>query len=187
MLTAEGLLDRPTWVIDVEPADEKLLDTLIFDLNIAKLLPSTDVSALPPLAVTADLMATATQMTDFLKLTLDEISTLTSEPMDESTPVQPTAMHAETNTTTDQTLTDIPEERTADQSTLMDVLPAEPATMLPRRAPAVDPHIYLATRAILLRPPITATVAAARSSMASIGHSPHHVPLPITAARYVVP
>uniref|UniRef100_A0A915J1I5 Uncharacterized protein n=1 Tax=Romanomermis culicivorax TaxID=13658 RepID=A0A915J1I5_ROMCU len=88
----------------------------IFDLNIAKLQPSTDVSA-------ANLMVMATQITDFLKLTLDEISTLATVPMEESTPVQPTAMDAETNTTTDQTLMDIPKESTFDQSASIDVVP----------------------------------------------------------------
>uniref|UniRef100_A0A915IRN2 Uncharacterized protein n=1 Tax=Romanomermis culicivorax TaxID=13658 RepID=A0A915IRN2_ROMCU len=79
-LTAEELLDRPTSATDVEPADKELLDTPIFDLNIAKLPPSTDTSALPPPAATADLMVTATQITDFLKLMLDEISTLAPVP-----------------------------------------------------------------------------------------------------------
>uniref|UniRef100_A0A915IL35 Uncharacterized protein n=1 Tax=Romanomermis culicivorax TaxID=13658 RepID=A0A915IL35_ROMCU len=120
-LTAEELLDRPTSAIDVEPPDEELLDTPIFDLNTVKLPPSTDVSALPTLATTADLTATTTQMTDILKLMLDEISTLTPVPMDESTPIQPTMMDAETTTTTDQMLMDIPEGSTVDQSTSMDV------------------------------------------------------------------
>uniref|UniRef100_A0A915KJ09 Uncharacterized protein n=1 Tax=Romanomermis culicivorax TaxID=13658 RepID=A0A915KJ09_ROMCU len=85
----------------------------IFDLNIEKLPPSTEASALRPPAATADLMVTAMQISDFLKLTLDKISTLTPVQIDESTRIQPTAMEAETNTITDQMLTDIPEESTA--------------------------------------------------------------------------
>uniref|UniRef100_A0A915IZM7 Uncharacterized protein n=1 Tax=Romanomermis culicivorax TaxID=13658 RepID=A0A915IZM7_ROMCU len=118
MLTTKKLLDCPTSAIEVEPVDEELLEMPIFDLNIAKLPPSTDVSALPAPTATADFMARATQITDFLKLTLDDISTLPPVLMDESTLVQPTAMDAETNTTTaEQTLMDIREENTADQST----------------------------------------------------------------------
>uniref|UniRef100_A0A915HF88 Uncharacterized protein n=1 Tax=Romanomermis culicivorax TaxID=13658 RepID=A0A915HF88_ROMCU len=161
MLITKELLDRPTSAIDVEPIDEELLDTPIFDLNIAKLPPSTNASTLPPPAATADLMATATQITNFLKLMLDEILTLALVRMDKSTPVQPTAMDAETGTTTDQTLMDIPEESTIDQSKSMDVVPAEPAMMLPPMAPTVDRRIYLATPAILPGSPIIATVAAA--------------------------
>uniref|UniRef100_A0A915HJK8 Uncharacterized protein n=1 Tax=Romanomermis culicivorax TaxID=13658 RepID=A0A915HJK8_ROMCU len=130
MLTTKELLNGPIGV-EVEPADEELLDTPIFNLNIAKLPPSTDASALPMLAAPSDITGTATQITDFLKLTLDEISTLAPVPMDESTPIQPAAMDTETTSITDQTLTDIPEEGMVDQSTSMDIVPIEPATMLP--------------------------------------------------------
>uniref|UniRef100_A0A915KPX7 Uncharacterized protein n=1 Tax=Romanomermis culicivorax TaxID=13658 RepID=A0A915KPX7_ROMCU len=140
-LTAEELLDCPTGV-DVEPADEEILDMLIFDLNIAKLPPSTDVSALPIPAAPSDLRATATQITDFLKLMLDEISNIAPAPMDESTPIQPTGIDAEMNIATDQTLTYIPKESTIDQSTSMDIVPVEPATTLPPTAPAVHWRIY---------------------------------------------
>uniref|UniRef100_A0A915HTJ1 Uncharacterized protein n=1 Tax=Romanomermis culicivorax TaxID=13658 RepID=A0A915HTJ1_ROMCU len=115
-LTTEELLDHPTLSIDIEPPDKELLDRLVFDLNIAKLPPSTDASTLPAPTATAD-------FTNFLKLMLHDISTLALVPIDESTPVQPTVMDAETNTTTDQTLTDILEEITANQSTAIDVAP----------------------------------------------------------------
>uniref|UniRef100_A0A915IMS3 Uncharacterized protein n=1 Tax=Romanomermis culicivorax TaxID=13658 RepID=A0A915IMS3_ROMCU len=113
-LTAEELLDRPTSATEVEPPDEELLDMLIFDLNIAKLPPSRVVLALPSPTATTNFMVTARQITDFLKLTLNNVLTLAPVPMDESTPVQPTMMDAGTNTTTDQMLTDILEENTID-------------------------------------------------------------------------
>uniref|UniRef100_A0A915K3X1 Uncharacterized protein n=1 Tax=Romanomermis culicivorax TaxID=13658 RepID=A0A915K3X1_ROMCU len=51
-----------------------------------------------------------------------------------------------------------------DQSTSMEVIPIEPAALLPPMALAVDPCIYLTTLAVLPGPPIIATVAAARYS-----------------------
>uniref|UniRef100_A0A915JXD1 Uncharacterized protein n=1 Tax=Romanomermis culicivorax TaxID=13658 RepID=A0A915JXD1_ROMCU len=161
-LAAEELLDRPIHV-EVELADEELLETPIFDLNIAKLPPSTDLSALHMLAAPSNITATARQITDFLKLTLDEISNITLAPMDESTPIQPTMMDSET-TTTDQMLTYIPEESAVDQSTSMDILPTEPTNTMPAMVPGVDPRIYLTTPAVLPRHPIITTVAAARYS-----------------------
>uniref|UniRef100_A0A915JT53 Uncharacterized protein n=1 Tax=Romanomermis culicivorax TaxID=13658 RepID=A0A915JT53_ROMCU len=112
-------------------------------------------------AAPSDIMATATQITDFLKLTLDEISNLALAPMGKSTPIQPATMDAEMTTATDQLSTDIPEESTLDQSTSMDVIPIEPTTMLLPTVPTVEPRIYWATPAILPVPPIIATVAAA--------------------------
>uniref|UniRef100_A0A915J506 Uncharacterized protein n=1 Tax=Romanomermis culicivorax TaxID=13658 RepID=A0A915J506_ROMCU len=50
----------------------------------APLPPSTEASALATPATPSDLTATATQITDFLKLTLDKISTSALVPMDES-------------------------------------------------------------------------------------------------------
>uniref|UniRef100_A0A915L8V2 Uncharacterized protein n=1 Tax=Romanomermis culicivorax TaxID=13658 RepID=A0A915L8V2_ROMCU len=107
-LTAEELLERPINV-EVEPADDELLDTPVFELNIAKLPPSTDALALPMPAAPSDITATATQISDFLKLTLEEISNIALAPMDESTPIQPAAIDSETMTS-EQMLTDIPEE-----------------------------------------------------------------------------
>uniref|UniRef100_A0A915IDT0 Uncharacterized protein n=1 Tax=Romanomermis culicivorax TaxID=13658 RepID=A0A915IDT0_ROMCU len=162
-LTAEELLDRPIGV-DVEPADEEPLDTPIFDSNIAKLPLSTNALALPMHTTQSDTTATATQITDFLKLTLNQISNIAQAPMDESTPIQPAVIDTETTTTTDQMLTDIPEESTVSQSTSRDVIPVEPAATLPPTVPAVDPRIYLATPAILPGPSIISTIAAARYS-----------------------
>uniref|UniRef100_A0A915HL03 Uncharacterized protein n=1 Tax=Romanomermis culicivorax TaxID=13658 RepID=A0A915HL03_ROMCU len=145
----------------------------IFDLNIAKLPPSTDPSALPMLAAPFDITATTTQITVFLKLTLDKISNIALAPIDESTPIQPATMDTQTTTTTDQMLTDIPQESTVDQSRSMDVVPIEPASTMPATVPPVDPPIYLATPAVLPRPPIIATIAAARYS-APVRFS-HHI------------
>uniref|UniRef100_A0A915IPW3 Uncharacterized protein n=1 Tax=Romanomermis culicivorax TaxID=13658 RepID=A0A915IPW3_ROMCU len=172
---AHKLLDRPIGV-EVEPADEELLDMPIFDLNIAKLPPSTDASALPMLAAPFDITATTTQITVFLKLTLDKISNIALAPMDESTPIQPATMDTQMTTTTNQMLTDIPQESTVDQSRSMDVVPIEPATTMPATVPPVDPPIYLATLAVLPRPPIIATIAAARYSapITNGKHWPQH-------------
>uniref|UniRef100_A0A915L1Z0 Uncharacterized protein n=1 Tax=Romanomermis culicivorax TaxID=13658 RepID=A0A915L1Z0_ROMCU len=136
----------------------------IFDLNIEKLRQSTDASALPMHADPSDITAIATQITDYLKLMLDEISNIALVPMDESTPIQPTMMDTETTTTTHQMLRDIPEESTVNQSMSMDVVPVESTATLPPIVPAIDPLIYLATPAILPGPLIIATVAAARYS-----------------------
>uniref|UniRef100_A0A915J051 Uncharacterized protein n=1 Tax=Romanomermis culicivorax TaxID=13658 RepID=A0A915J051_ROMCU len=146
----------------MEPSDEELLYTPIFDLNIGKLPSSTDVSALPMLAVPSNITATAMQITDFLKLTLDEISNFALAPMDESTHIQPATIDSEMTKTTDRMLTDIPKESTLDQSRSMDVVPIEPATTMPAMVSIVDRRIYLATPAVLPGPLIIATVATAR-------------------------
>uniref|UniRef100_A0A915KBN3 Uncharacterized protein n=1 Tax=Romanomermis culicivorax TaxID=13658 RepID=A0A915KBN3_ROMCU len=160
---SRNCFDRPTGV-KVEPADEELLDRPIFNLNIAKLRPSTDASALHMLPPPSDITATTTQITDFLKLTLDEISTLTLVRMDEFTPIQPATMDTETTTITDKTLTNIPEESMVDQSMSMDVIPIKPPAPWPPTAPAMDPRIYLTTPAVLPGPRIIATIAVARYS-----------------------
>uniref|UniRef100_A0A915ICC5 Uncharacterized protein n=1 Tax=Romanomermis culicivorax TaxID=13658 RepID=A0A915ICC5_ROMCU len=60
----------------------------------------------------------------------------------------------------------------------MDIAPIEPAATILTTAPAVDPRPYLATPAVLLGPPIIATVAAARctpppsTSLAECGKTP---------------
>uniref|UniRef100_A0A915I3D5 Uncharacterized protein n=1 Tax=Romanomermis culicivorax TaxID=13658 RepID=A0A915I3D5_ROMCU len=98
--------------------------------------------------------------------------------MDKSVPIQPAAMDTKTTTITDQTLTDIPEEGMVNQSTSMDVVPIEPSTTLPPTAPAVDRRIYLATQAVLPEPPIIATIAAARNTLAAALTAYHFLPPP---------
>uniref|UniRef100_A0A915J2B5 Uncharacterized protein n=1 Tax=Romanomermis culicivorax TaxID=13658 RepID=A0A915J2B5_ROMCU len=87
MLTAEELLDCPTWGQNVEPADKELLDMPIFDLNMVKLPPFIDVSAPSALTTTADFTATTAQINDSLKLRLDNIMTLAPVRTDESMPI----------------------------------------------------------------------------------------------------
>uniref|UniRef100_A0A915I1Z5 Uncharacterized protein n=1 Tax=Romanomermis culicivorax TaxID=13658 RepID=A0A915I1Z5_ROMCU len=70
-----------------EPGVEEFLDTPLLDLNIAKLRPSTNISALPEPTVTANFTAMAMQINEFLKLMLDDILMLPRFLMDESIPV----------------------------------------------------------------------------------------------------
>uniref|UniRef100_A0A915HYS2 Uncharacterized protein n=1 Tax=Romanomermis culicivorax TaxID=13658 RepID=A0A915HYS2_ROMCU len=74
MLTTEELLHHPILMHALEPAYEELLETPIFDLNIAKLPPSTDAPALPERTATGDFSARATRINKFLKIMLDDIS-----------------------------------------------------------------------------------------------------------------
>uniref|UniRef100_A0A915IWA4 Uncharacterized protein n=1 Tax=Romanomermis culicivorax TaxID=13658 RepID=A0A915IWA4_ROMCU len=161
-LTAEELLDHQMLPAAPEPSDDKLPHTPIFDLNMAKL-----PRVAPPLAqneppAMAHLTDSAIQINDFLKLMVDDIWSLALVPLEESMPVQPIDMDTKTNTTTsDQTLTDIPEETTTDNITTMYVVPPVPAMNVAMLAPALDPWIYLATPPILPGPLMIATVAAA--------------------------
>uniref|UniRef100_A0A915K2V4 Uncharacterized protein n=1 Tax=Romanomermis culicivorax TaxID=13658 RepID=A0A915K2V4_ROMCU len=87
VLTAEELLERPMLPTGPEPSEDQLLEMLIFDLNMAK-LPTAALQPAPrELPAAADLTVSATQINEFLKLMLDDISSLAPAPLEESTPL----------------------------------------------------------------------------------------------------
>uniref|UniRef100_A0A915HZD0 Antifreeze protein n=1 Tax=Romanomermis culicivorax TaxID=13658 RepID=A0A915HZD0_ROMCU len=106
-----------------------------------------------PLA-TLDLTVSGTSINKFLKLMLDDISTLAPISLEMTTLVHQRKLDTEeAMNMSDKTLTKIPEETTADAKTLMDVV---------QPMPAVDPSIHLATPMVLPSPLMITTVATAR-------------------------
>uniref|UniRef100_A0A915KS87 Uncharacterized protein n=1 Tax=Romanomermis culicivorax TaxID=13658 RepID=A0A915KS87_ROMCU len=113
---ADKLLDQPMLTAPPKPSDDELLETVIFDLNIAK------TSATGPPAV-ANLTVSVTSINEFLKFILDDIFSLAPVSEEMTTLAHQTEMDTETDATatTDQTLTNIPEETTTDNETAMDM------------------------------------------------------------------
>uniref|UniRef100_A0A915HZW8 Uncharacterized protein n=1 Tax=Romanomermis culicivorax TaxID=13658 RepID=A0A915HZW8_ROMCU len=105
---------------------------------------------------------------------LDDILSLAPAPSEELTPVQPIPMDTATS---DQTLTDIPEESITDNITTMEIALQEPVRDIAPQAPAVDPLLYLAKPVILLSPLMIATVAVARCKWNALAEY-HFPPLP---------
>uniref|UniRef100_A0A915HI74 Uncharacterized protein n=1 Tax=Romanomermis culicivorax TaxID=13658 RepID=A0A915HI74_ROMCU len=99
-LTAKELLDGPMLQATPELSDDKLLETPIFGINIGKLpaMVTTSAPTEPPAA--ANLTISSTSINDFLKLTLDDISSLALIPIEESMPIQPIDMETEAYTAT---------------------------------------------------------------------------------------
>uniref|UniRef100_A0A915HHZ5 Uncharacterized protein n=1 Tax=Romanomermis culicivorax TaxID=13658 RepID=A0A915HHZ5_ROMCU len=115
-----------------EPLDDKLLETLNFDLNIAKLATTVMTSSPTSLPAPADLTVLATLINNFFRL--DDILSLAPVSEELTTPVNQTEMDIKpkATATADKTLTDIPEETTADNETAMDVHATQIATDLAR-------------------------------------------------------
>uniref|UniRef100_A0A915I3N3 Uncharacterized protein n=1 Tax=Romanomermis culicivorax TaxID=13658 RepID=A0A915I3N3_ROMCU len=146
--TTEELLNRPILASSHELSDDELFETPIFDLNIAKLPPDVIMSSPTGPPTAADLTVPETSINEFLKLMLDDISTLAPVSVEMTIPVhQPKMDTKEAMNTADKTLTDMPEETTADAETLINVVP-----------PAVDPSIYLATPMALPNPRMITTI-----------------------------
>uniref|UniRef100_A0A915JKG4 Uncharacterized protein n=1 Tax=Romanomermis culicivorax TaxID=13658 RepID=A0A915JKG4_ROMCU len=85
-LTADELLECLMLLSRPEPSDEELLEMLISDLNITKLPATVATLSLTSRPAAADLTVLATLINDFLKLTLDDISSLAPVPMEMTIP-----------------------------------------------------------------------------------------------------
>uniref|UniRef100_A0A915L644 Uncharacterized protein n=1 Tax=Romanomermis culicivorax TaxID=13658 RepID=A0A915L644_ROMCU len=143
----------PMLLAEPEPLNDELFETLIFDLNIVKLPAMVPTSSPTERPAVADLTVLTTSINNSLKLMLDDIWSLASVPIQESTPIQPINMETEADTTTsNHILTHIPEKTTSDNVTAVDVA---------LHAPALNPSIYLTMPMVLPSPPMIATVAAA--------------------------
>uniref|UniRef100_A0A915IYD1 Uncharacterized protein n=1 Tax=Romanomermis culicivorax TaxID=13658 RepID=A0A915IYD1_ROMCU len=118
-LTVQELLKCPILASSQEPTAKELFNTPTLDLNIAKLLPNVAVSSPTGQPAMADLMVLVASINEFLKLRLDDISTLAPISAEMTTSVHQPHMEFKEKATTaqEELLTDITEENTMDAGT----------------------------------------------------------------------
>uniref|UniRef100_A0A915KEY5 Uncharacterized protein n=1 Tax=Romanomermis culicivorax TaxID=13658 RepID=A0A915KEY5_ROMCU len=116
LVTNEELLDQLILASSHEPSDDELMETPIFDLNIAKLLPDI-TSSWTSLASASDLIASALRINEFLKLALKDIANIAPARMELTMPEREqldTAIEEVVMNVSYKMLTKIPGETTTD-------------------------------------------------------------------------